>query len=361
MKDLYALARPLVFSFDPESAHNITLKLMKTGLLPACPAVHDPALEMTLWGLKFPNPVGLSAGFDKNAEVIGPAFNLGFGFVEVGTVTPKPQGGNPKPRVFRDARSAAIINRMGFPNAGMNAFKENFSKFLSGGTKPAGVIGINIGMNKGQTEPAKDYAALIRMLGPMADYLTVNISSPNTPGLRDLQKREPLLELLGALKEERKKACGDHPPPLLVKLAPDLDEARQQELAQAITDAEIDGLILTNTTIARPDNLPAPFAGQQGGLSGQPLTQRSTEIIRNFYRLTKGRVPIIGVGGISSGRDAYEKIRAGASLVQLYTALVFKGPAVANSINGELLGLLRADGLSHLSQAVGRDVTPKGN
>ena len=333
----------------------MTLSMMKRGLMPPCGRVNDDALSQTLWGLKFPNPMGLSAGFDKNAEVIGASFNLGFGFVEAGTVTPKPQHGNPAPRVFRDPKNEAVINRMGFPNGGMNAFKANLEEFLSRKSRPAGVVGLNIGMNKTQTEPVKDYSVLIKMLAPMADYLTVNISSPNTPGLRDLQKREPLLQLLGALKEERRKACGAHPPALLVKFAPDLDEAAQEELAQTAMDAEIDGLILTNTTLDRPEVLPSKFAGEAGGLSGQPLTDKSTTVIRNFYTLTGGKMPLIGVGGISNGAQAYEKIKAGASLVQLYTALVFKGPAVVNTINRELLDLLKADGYANISEAVGAD------
>ncbi len=310
-----------------------------------------------IWGLKFPNPVGLSAGFDKNAEVIGPAFKLGFGFVEAGTVTPKPQHGNDKPRIFRCPEQEAVINRMGFPNGGMNMFKTNLSKFLGSRQRPAGVIGVNIGMNKSQSEPAKDYSVLIKMLGPMADYLTVNISSPNTPGLRDLQKREPLLELLAAVKAERAKSCGDHPPPILLKLAPDLDKAQQEELASAVMEAKIDGLILTNTTLDRPANLPEKFAKRQGGLSGKPVGDKSTAIIRSFYELTDGKMPIIGVGGISSGADAYEKIKAGASLVQLYSGLIFKGPGVVNSINNDLLALLKRDGFTHISQAIGIDST----
>jgi dihydroorotate dehydrogenase len=356
MPDPYLLFRPLLFKLAPEDAHAFTIRAMKTGLMPPPgPLVANPALEVTLWGLKFPNPVGLSAGFDKNAEVIGPAFNLGFGFVEAGTVTPRPQQGNPRPRVFRDPKTESVINRLGFPNTGMIAFKDNLEKFLSRRQRPPGVVGINIGMNKDQKDPVKDYTLLLRMLGPMADYITINISSPNTPGLRDLQKRETLLELLGALKDERTKSCGDHPPPLLVKLAPDLDQAKQEELAQAVTEAKIDGLILTNTTLDRPASLPTSFATEKGGLSGAPLREKSTAIIRNFHRLTKGRIPIIGVGGISSGADAYTKIKAGASLVQLYTSLVFKGPSVANSINKELLALLKADGLRNISEAVGAE------
>jgi dihydroorotate dehydrogenase len=354
MMNLYNLARPLLFQFDPEDAHGLTLKAMKAGLVPSCAPVVDPALEQTLWGLKFPNPVGLSAGFDKEAAVIGPALKLGFGFVEAGTVTPKPQEGNPRPRVFRDPANEAVINRMGFPGTGMGVFKDNIEKFLSQKDKPAGVVGINIGMNKGQTEPAKDYATLIRMLAPMADYLTINISSPNTPGLRDLQSREPLLELMAAVMDERKKSCGDHPPPVLLKLAPDLDEARQEELAAAAIESKIDGLILTNTTLDRPEFLPEKFRTEKGGLSGKPLTEKSTKVIHNFYHLTKGAVPIVGVGGISSGADAYAKIRAGASLVQIYSALVFKGPGLVGAVNRELLALLKRDGFTHISQATGK-------
>lgn len=355
MPGFYDLFRPLIFKADPETAHQLTLKALKSGLLPPCGSIDDPALEVKLWGLKFPNPVGLSAGFDKNAEVIGPAFRMGFGFVEAGTVTPKPQPGNPAPRVFRDPKTESVINRLGFPSEGMNAFKSNLEKFLDSKHRPPGVLGINIGMNKAQTEPAKDYTVLINMLGPMADYITINISSPNTPGLRNLQERGPLLELLAAVLAERKRSCGDHPPPLLVKLAPDLSEDQQEEIARTVLEAGIDGIILSNTTLDRPDSLPGDFAAEKGGLSGQPLTAKSTEIIRSFYRLTEGKLPIIGVGGISSGSDAYDKIRAGASLVQLYTSLVFKGPTVANSINQGLLALLKKDGFKNISQAVGAD------
>lgn len=355
MLDVYPYLRPLLFRLDPETAHHLTLKLMKAGFVPPVQTLSDPALEVTLWGHRFPNPLGLAAGFDKNAEVIGPAFSLGFGFVEAGTVTPKPQHGNDRPRIFRSAGDNAVINRMGFPNSGMNAFKANVESFLSRKPRPPGVLGINIGMNKNQSEPARDYAVLIQMLGPMADYLTVNISSPNTPGLRDLQSREPLLELLGVIKDERRKACGQHVPPLLVKLAPDLSEAQQDELAKAVLEAEIDGLVLTNTTLDRPAHLPADFTAQKGGLSGAPLTDKALAVTRNFYRLTGGKIPLVGVGGISSGRDAYRRIRAGASLVQIYSILVFKGPHVAYSINRELLDLLKADGFTHISQAVGAD------
>ena len=355
---LYDLIKPAIMRTDPETAHNMTLRAMKAGLVPRCGGgVSDPALETRLWHLRFPNPVGLSAGFDKNAEVIGASFGMGFGFAEVGTVTPKPQHGNPKPRVFRAPAQQAVINRLGFPNGGMNAFKANIERYLrTRKNNSSGIIGINIGMNKNQKEPVKDYAVLINMLGPMADYLAVNISSPNTPGLRDLQKREFLIDFLGTLKEERTKACGkDMAPPLLVKFAPDLTDEQQEELAQTVLDAKIDGIILSNTTLDRPDILPEKFRGEMGGLSGQPLTEKSTEVVRNFYKLTKGKIPIIGVGGISSAQQAYDKIKEGASLVQLYSGLIFKGPALPGAINRGLLDLLKTDGYSHISEAVGSD------
>lgn len=360
MADLYQTFRPLLFRLDAEKAHNLTLKLLKTGMAPKIATLDDPALKVTLWNKHFPNPVGLAAGFDKNAEVIGPMLSLGFGFVEAGTVTPKPQHGNPKPRVFREPGSESVINRMGFPNGGLNRFKSNLQKFLEHKPRPAGIVGLNIGMNKSQTEPAKDYKLLVQQLAPLADYLTINISSPNTPGLRDLQKREPLLDLLGQVMDERAKACKIDPPPVLVKLAPDLDDTQQEELAQAVLDAAIDGLILTNTTLDRPAFLPKGFAGQQGGLSGTPVKDKSTAIIRNFYRLTGGKLPIIGLGGISTGADAYEKIKAGASLVQIYTTLVFQGPDVVKRINSEILECLKRDGYNHISEAVGADFGDAG-
>lgn len=353
--DLYALARPLLFLLPPEDAHHLSLIALKTGLFPGARAPDDPALRVTLWDRNFPNPVGLAAGFDKDAEVIGPALRLGFGFVEAGTVTPKAQSGNPRPRLFRCPEHDAVINRMGFNNKGLEIFRENLSRFLARKPRPAGPVGISIGMNKTQTEPEKDYCALVRALGPMADYLAINISSPNTPGLRDLQKKAALTDLLGRILDERKKSCGPNPPPLLVKLMPDLTDAAQEEIAESVLEAGIDGLILTNTTVSRPGSLPEPFRGETGGLSGAPVREMATRSIRRFYVLTKGRLPIIGVGGISSGADAYEKIRAGASLVQIYSALVFKGPWLAAQINRELLELVKKDGLSHVSEAVGAE------
>lgn len=350
----YSLAKPLIFKIDPEKAHGMMISAMKMGAVKSCGAVSSPKLEQTLFGLNFKNPVGMSAGFDKNAEVISSTLNLGFGFAEVGTVTPKPQDGNPKPRVFRDPKNNAVINRMGFPNEGLSSFKKNIEAYRK--TPAAGVVGINIGMNKDQTDPAADYCLLIRELAPMADYLTVNISSPNTPGLRDLQKRDVLMELLSKLMAARAEACPNNPPALLVKLAPDLNEAQQEELAQTLLDCNVNGAILSNTTLERPKYLSSNFRAEKGGLSGMPVRDLSTKIIRNFAKLTNRKLPIIGVGGISNGAHAYEKIRAGANLVQLYTGLIYEGPGIANSINKELLNLLERDGFTSISQAVGADL-----
>lgn len=354
---LYSLSSPLLFTLDPEKAHNLGLKTLKTAgqFIPECTKFKtDTRLQVNVWNKTFPNPIGLAAGFDKNAEVVVPMLKLGFGFVEAGTVTPKPQQGNPKPRIFRDPANNAVINRLGFPNTGLSDFKFNIERFRSSNAPPTGVLGINIGMNKDQTEPAKDYVALIKELAPLADYLTVNISSPNTPGLRDLQKREFLLELMELLHKTRAEVCtGQNLPPILVKLAPDLNEEQQADLAQTALDGGIEGLILGNTTLDRPTYLSNGFRDEKGGLSGQPLTDKSTAVIANFYRLTKGNIPIIGVGGVSNARQAYDKIKAGASLVQLYTALIFEGPHIAHDINKDLVSLLENDGHTKISDAIG--------
>lgn len=354
---LFKISKPFLHKMDPESAHQMTLRALQTGLLPCPSRVTDPRLQTTLWNRKFPNPIGLAAGFDKNADVVGPMLNIGFGFVEAGTVTPKPQDGNPRPRVFRDPDHEAVINRMGFPNQGVENFRHNIEKFLESKPRPIGVVGINIGMNKGVEDPAKDYCALVRALGNYADYLTVNISSPNTPGLRNLQARENLMPLLARILEERAKTCGkENAPPLLVKLAPDLNDDQLKDVADCLLEAGVDGVILGNTTLDRPEYLPAGFYEQQGGLSGRPLTDKSTDIIRKFYKHTEGKLPIIGAGGISSAQDAYAKIRAGASLVQLYTALVFQGPELVSDILKGLGQLLERDRIDHISKAVGTDI-----
>ncbi len=351
---LFSLIKPILHAFDPETAHQMTISALKHGLYPRLTPVNDPRLYTKLWHLKFKNPIGLAAGFDKNAEAIAPILNMGFGFTEIGTVTPKPQMGNPRPRIFRDVTNEAVINRMGFPNKGVGIFRQNIQKFVKSKKRTPGVVGLNIGMNKDQTKPANDYIFLIKHLGHLAHYFTVNISSPNTPGLRDLQSRENLMPLIAYIQEARETYCeSENLPPILVKLAPDLNEEQQQELADVAIDSGIDGLILTNTTLDRPDSLPEAFSAEKGGLSGQPVKDKSTEVIKNFYVLTQGKIPIIGVGGVSSGADAYEKIKAGASLVQLYSALIFQGPELVNDINHDLLTLLEEDGFDHISQAIG--------
>lgn len=359
MIDLYKILRPALFQIDPEEAHKISLKTLKSGIVKV-PRFEDESLHTTVWGMKFRNPVGLAAGYDKNAEVIAPALRLGFGFVETGTVTPQPQLGNDLPRIFRDPGSAAIINRLGFPNAGMKQFRKNYERFVKSKKRPEGIVGINIGMNKDQPRPIDDYRTLIRAMAPLADYITINVSSPNTKGLRDLQNQRPLFELLTAIKEDREESCSFKPVPILVKLSPDLEFAAQEEIALTVSEARIDGLIVTNTTLSRPPELPIEFAIEQGGLSGAPLRGVATQAVRNFYRLTGGKIPIIGVGGISNGQDAYEKIRAGASLVQIYSALVFHGPGLVNDINKELAQLLHRDGFTNIAQAVGLDAGISG-
>ncbi len=357
---MYKQLQPLLFRMDAEDAHRLTITALAkvpTALLRSLyPMRNQPQMKQHLMNRTFHNPVGLAAGFDKNGEALSGLMALGFGFVEAGTVTLKPQEGNPRPRIFRCPEHKAVINRMGFPNHGAASFKGNLEKFLAAKPRPNGVLGINIGMNKDQTNPARDYTALIRLLGPMADYLTINISSPNTPGLRNLQDKEPLTELLEAVMAERRLSCGSsNPPPLLVKLAPDLSEEQLTDIAAVLLEQKVDGVILTNTTLARPEFLPKAFAAEKGGLSGAPLKDKSTETIRAMYRLTGGQLPIIGAGGICNGMDAYAKIRAGASLIQVYSGLVYEGPSLIRRINDELGHCLIRDGFPSIEHAVGAD------
>jgi len=347
--------KPVLHAMDAETAHSITIKALKAGLMPRYKVVDDPRLHMTLWDRKFHSPLGLSAGFDKNAEVIAPMLQLGFGFVEAGGVTCQAQGGLPKPRIFRDIPNQAIINKMNFPNVGIVKFKENITKFLSLKPRPKGVLGVQIAVGADQKEPAKDFIALIRQVGLLADYIVFNISCPNTPGLQDAQRKEFFDDLASQLIAERDKVCGPNKTPLIVKLSPDLDDEQLENLARACVDLKIDGVTLTNTTRERPDYLNVEFRTREGGLSGQPVTDKSTQMIHKFYALTNGKIPIIGVGGISNAQQAYDKIRAGASLLQLYTALVYQGPEVVHHINIGLIELLEKDGFEHISQVIGAD------
>ncbi len=346
---LYQRAFPLLDRIDPERAHRLAIAALKTGLIAANLQPDPPSLAQTLFGIGFPNPVGLAAGFDKDGEVYRQTLKLGFGFVELGSVTPKPQPGNPRPRLFRLTADRAVINRMGFNNHGIAAMAER----LKSRNTAQGIVGINLGKNKDQTDAAADYITGTRLLGPLADYLVINVSSPNTPGLRALQSRDALAALIGAVLETRAQLT--RRPPLLLKIAPDLIDADRQDIAEVALASGLDGLIVSNTTIARPAGLDPRFASEAGGLSGRPLFEPATEILRDIYRRTGGKLPIIGVGGIASAADAYAKIRAGASLVQLYTALVFEGPGLVRRIKQGLAELLARDGFANIADAVGAD------
>ena len=342
---LYPLLRPLVFALDAEQAHRLTVAGLKL-LPPGRPAAADPRLAIRIAGLDFPNPVGLAPGFDKDAEVFAQMLGLGFGFAEIGTLTPLPQAGNPRPRLFRLAEDEAVINRMGFNNHGLAPARARLQRRRRHG---GGIVGVNVGANKDSVDRIADYALAVREMAGLADYLTINISSPNTPGLRALQDRGALETLLGAVLEAR----GASGPPVFLKLAPDLEPADIDDIA-AVSIGRIDALIVSNTTISRPP-LRSRFAAEAGGLSGAPLKPLALQRLRDFRAATGGAIPLIAAGGIASGADAFERIRAGASLVQLYSALVYAGPALARRIVSELGALLDRDGFGSLAEAVGSD------
>ena len=349
---LFKLARPALFFLDPERAHRVSIVALRLGFARTMPRQpDDPILATKVWDLTFPNPVGLAAGFDKDAEVCDAALALGFGFVEAGTVTPRPQPGNSGQRLYRLAEDEAVINRFGFNSRGIAPFVANLAKRRG---RP-GIVGANVGKNRDTTDGAADYVAGIEAVGALADYLVVNISSPNTPGLRALQARAQIEELLARVQDFRRNQTAGLRPPLLVKVGPDLDEAEIRDIAQVALATGVDGLIIGNTTVARPATLKSPDRNAPGGLSGKPLFAPSTACLAAMYRCTEGRIPIVGCGGIASGADAYAKIRAGASLVQLYSALVFHRPALVNRIKSELAALLRRDGFASVADAVGAD------
>lgn len=343
---LSSLALPLLRMMDPEQAHHATLLALKTGFGPR--GRKDPdALGINVLGMRFPNPMGIAAGFDKNGEVPDAMLKLGFGFAEVGTTTPRPQAGNPKPRIFRLQQDRAVINRLGFNNEGHAAMEARLKKRGS----RSGIVGVNLGANKDTQDKAADYVMGIERFEGLASYFTVNVSSPNTPGLRGLQSRSELEDLLGRVLEARVGQT-----PVLLKIAPDLVYEEREDIAAVVLESGVDGLIVSNTTIARDGLVSGRHAGETGGLSGAPLMDMATDVLADMRRLTKGTVPLIGVGGVSSGTDAYRKIRAGASLVQLYTALTFQGADLVTKIKRDLASNLKRDGYKNIEDAVGVDV-----
>ena len=348
----YAWLGQILSVLPPEAAHRLTIRALRAGLAPRRREVDDPLLRTRVWGLEFPNPIGLSAGFDKGAEAYETLLRLGFGFVEVGSITPRPQAGNPRPRIFRLPEDGAVINRLGFNSTGLAVAVANLRQR---GTARAGIVGINLGKNRDSADAAADYAVGATALAPLADYLVINVSSPNTPGLRALQEATALRELLARVQTACRDAAPERPPPLLLKIAPDLALSDAHDVAEVALAAGIDGLIVSNTTTGRSHDLRSRHAKESGGLSGRPLFSLSTELLRQVYRLTEGRLPLIGVGGIASGADAYTKIRAGASLVQLYTALIYHGPGLVGRMKRDLAACLRADGFATVAAAVGAD------
>lgn len=353
MIDTYRLIGPILRRLNVERAHRLALLALKCGVARALfPAVQDAeSLRTSVWGKTFANPIGLAAGFDKNAEVFEAALALGFGFVEVGGVTPKPQPGNPTPRVFRLGRDRAIVNRMGFNNDGLEVVASRIRQ-----RDPAAkFVGANLGKNKDSVDAASDYAALVRGLADIADFLVINVSSPNTPGLRALQSVDPLLEIVRAVRAARDESVVQNRPPILLKISPDLEDSDVKDIVDVALGENLDGLVISNTTLARPEGLRSVEKNETGGLSGAPLFEPSTQLLRRVHQLTNGEIPLVGVGGISSGEDAYAKIRAGASLVQLYTALVFDGPGALNCIKRDLAKLLERDGFDSVADAVGAD------
>ena len=345
---MFSILRPYIFSLDPEAAHDLAIKSLKANFLPSSffNVENEELLEINLFDKKFKNPVGLAAGFDKSAEVYNSLFKLGFGFVEVGTITPKKQLGNPKPRIFRLEKDQALINRLGFNNHGSEIIAQRISK-----NTPDRILGINIGPNKETNNKSEDFQICLLKFYSYADYITINISSPNTEGLRDFHEENSMINLLegiNKLKKENKIST-----PLFVKLSPDIEEKDISNIVEIINKYKIDGIIISNTTDQNRENLSDYQKKETGGLSGQPIKDISTNLISKFYKETKNKIKIIGVGGVDSGNSAFEKIIAGADLIQLYTGMVYKGPGVVKAIKKELISILKKEKIKNISHAVG--------
>ncbi len=357
MSSLYDIGVRALTLLPPERGHQAALWGLAHGFGPHERADQPAGLSQDLWGQTFPNPVAISAGFDKNAVAISGALGLGAGFVEVGGVTPLPQAGNPRPRLFRLTADGATINRLGFNNDGAVAIAKRLAahRASNGDTRP---VGINLAANSYSADPANDFEILVETFAPQADFLTIDISCPNSKNGLVFLSPGPLKNLLSRLTTLRNRKALVNPPALLVKIAPDIENAELDVLLEIIVTAGIDGITVCNTTTARPDTLTSRDRNERGGLSGKPLFARSTELLRHVYQVTGGKVPLIGVGGVSSGADAYAKIRAGASLVQLYTALVYQGPGLISRIKHDLVALLAADGFTSLNDVVGSEHKP---
>ena len=356
MSGLYDIGARALTMLPPERGHQAALWGLAHGLGPRGRADRPVGLAQTLWGRSFPNPLAISAGFDKNAVAISGALGLGVGFVEVGGVTPRPQAGNPRPRLFRLTADGAAINRLGFNNDGAVAIAKRIAAYRAAGDTGSDdprPVGVNLAANSDSADPAGDFERLVDTFAPLADFLTIDISCPNSENGLVFLSPGPLEDLLARLIALRDRKALANPPALVVKIAPDIEDDALDVLLEIIVAAGIDAITVCNTTTARPDTLTSPDRHERGGLSGKPLFARSTELLRHVYQATGGKVPLIGVGGVSSGADAYAKIRAGASLVQLYTALIYQGPGLIARIRHELAALLAADGFASLTDAIG--------
>ena len=345
---MFSILRPYIFSLDPEVAHDLAIKSLKANFLPRSffNVENEELLETNLFNKKFKNPIGLAAGFDKSAEVYNSLFKIGFGFIEVGTITPKKQLGNPKPRIFRLERDQALINRLGFNNHGSEIVAQRISE-----NKPTGVLGINIGPNKETKNKSDDFYLCLLKLYSHADYITINISSPNTEGLRDFHEENSMTRLLEGLNKLKKEKKINKP--LVVKLSPDISEQNVSNIVEITNKHKIDGIIISNTTDKNREKLSDINKNEAGGLSGQPIKNISTNLIKKFYKETNKKIKIIGVGGIDSGRSAFEKITAGADLIQLYTGMVYKGPGVVKEIKKDLISIMKNEKIKNISEAVG--------